>query len=194
MAMKWQQHHRAGRDRPRGPRTPVRSPGSVLAATPSDTPPSSPPADKLNPVWSSRWTGRQSGKRSKKPVWLPQKNLSCSNFSTTFQVIDALKALGWQMALFTLFHGRLSINGHTADGKQIDLWYQTTPRALSDVSHYRQVLTSHGFTGTRQLRPGHHAAMMTAPGDQERLAAYRNANSAKLGSEQAARRAPWQTC
>ena len=72
---------------------------------------------------------------------------------TTFGVIDALTSLGWQMAPFTLFHGHVHTTGHTADGRQIGLWYQTTPRALSDISHYRQVLTSHGFTGTRQLRP-----------------------------------------
>ena len=71
----------------------------------------------------------------------------------TFQVIDALTSIGWQMARFTLFRGHLHTTGNTADGGQLDLWYQTTPPTLSASSHYRQVLTSHGFTGTRQLRP-----------------------------------------
>jgi 8-oxo-dGTP pyrophosphatase MutT (NUDIX family) len=52
---------------------------------------------------------------------------------TTFRVIDVLTSLGWQTAPFTLFHGHVHTIGHTTDGRQIDLWYQTTPRTLSDV-------------------------------------------------------------
>jgi hypothetical protein len=86
---------------------------------------------------------------------------------TTFRVIDALTSLGWTTAPLTLFHGHVHTTGHTTDGRQIDLWYQTTPRALVDVSHYRQVLTSHGFTGTRQLRPDI-TLEWTAPDGQQR--------------------------
>lgn len=86
---------------------------------------------------------------------------------TTFRVMDALTSLGWKMAPFTLFHGHVHTSGHTTDSKQIDLWYQTTPRALSEASHYRDVLTSHGFTGARQLRPDI-ILRWTAPGGQQR--------------------------
>jgi hypothetical protein len=85
---------------------------------------------------------------------------------TTFRVLDALTSLGWQMAPFTLFHGHVHTAGETTDGRQIDLWYQTTPRALSDVSLYKEVLTSHGFTGTRQ-RPDI-SLRWTAPDGQQR--------------------------
>lgn len=86
---------------------------------------------------------------------------------TTFRVIDALTTLGWQMAPLTLFHGHVHTTGHTADSRQIELWYQTTPPALAARSQYRQVLTSHGFTGTRQLRPDI-VLQWTAPDGQQR--------------------------
>jgi hypothetical protein len=86
---------------------------------------------------------------------------------TTFRVIDALTSLGWQMAPLTLFHGHVHTTGRTPDGRRIDLWYQTTPPALAARSQYRQVLTAHGFTGTRQLRPDI-TLQWTAPDEQQR--------------------------
>ena len=65
---------------------------------------------------------------------------------TTFRVIDELRNGGWQVQPFALFEGHVHTSGLHGDGRQIDLWYQTTPSSLRHGSRYRDVLASHGFT------------------------------------------------
>ena len=72
---------------------------------------------------------------------------------TTFRVIDELRKHGWQMQPIALFEGHVHTSGHRHDGRQIDLWYQSTPPDLRSGSRYKQVLTSHGFSHQRGLRP-----------------------------------------
>jgi hypothetical protein len=91
---------------------------------------------------------------------------------TLFHVIDALRACGWQMRPFYLFAGSVRTRGHQQDGRQIRLWYQSTPPELAsgpelaNGSLYRQVLASHRFPRRSEFRPdmvlqwtdqGHHA-------------------------------------
>jgi hypothetical protein len=72
---------------------------------------------------------------------------------TTFRLVDALRENGWQVRPFHLFDGRVQTNGQRQDGRQIDLWYQSTPPALAAGSHYRQILASHSFPHRHELRP-----------------------------------------
>jgi hypothetical protein len=72
---------------------------------------------------------------------------------TTFRVIDELRKGGWQMQPFALFQGHVHTSGQRDDGRQIDLWYQSTPPDLRTGSRYRRVLTSHGFPRQGGLRP-----------------------------------------
>lgn len=50
---------------------------------------------------------------------------------TTFQILDALREQGWQLRPFHIFQGRLYLGGNQQDGRQINLWYQSTPPALA---------------------------------------------------------------
>jgi hypothetical protein len=72
---------------------------------------------------------------------------------TTFYLLDALREQGWQLRPFHLFRGRLHLGGTRQDGRQINLWYQSTPPALTAGSRYRQILTAHGFSHQHELRP-----------------------------------------
>jgi hypothetical protein len=72
---------------------------------------------------------------------------------TTFRVIDELRNGGWQMQPFALFEGRVHASGQRGDGRQIDLWYQSTPPDLRTRSRYKHVLASHGFSRQHGLRP-----------------------------------------
>jgi hypothetical protein len=72
---------------------------------------------------------------------------------TTFKVVDALNALGWQLRPFYLFRGKVRSHGQQADGRQIDLSYQTLPVDLGQGSKYRSTLAAHGFRRQADLRP-----------------------------------------
>jgi hypothetical protein len=72
---------------------------------------------------------------------------------TTFHLLDALREQGWRLRPFHLFQGRLHLGGNREDGRQINLWYQSTPPPLATGSRYRQVLTAHGFSHQHELRP-----------------------------------------
>jgi hypothetical protein len=72
---------------------------------------------------------------------------------TTFSLLDALQEQGWRLTPFRLFHGHLHVRGRRADGRQISVWYQSTPPELATGSLYRYVLTSHEFSHHHELRP-----------------------------------------
>lgn len=71
---------------------------------------------------------------------------------TLFRVMSALGVHGWNLEPLRLFRGAIETRGTSADGRQIDLWYQTTPRVLAS-SAYRQILARHEFRGQPDLRP-----------------------------------------
>ncbi|MEU8361060.1 hypothetical protein AB0C27_34095 [Nonomuraea sp. NPDC048882] len=71
----------------------------------------------------------------------------------TFRVIDSLQKIGWKMKPFYVFKGKVQSNGAHDDGRQISLWYQSTPPALGAASAYKQVLRAHSFTNVHELRP-----------------------------------------
>ena len=70
----------------------------------------------------------------------------------TFAIIEALRACGWHPGPLRLFRGHLRLAAQRGN-QRLDLWYQTTPRALAVSSRYTQVLRQHGFTQPSGLRP-----------------------------------------
>jgi hypothetical protein len=70
----------------------------------------------------------------------------------TFAVIDALEGCGWQTRPLRLFHGQLRLIAQR-DDERLELWYQTTPRALAASSRYTEVLRQHRFANPSGLRP-----------------------------------------
>jgi hypothetical protein len=83
----------------------------------------------------------------------------------TFAVIDALRTCGWHPGPLRLFRGQLRLAAQRGD-QRLDLWYQTTPRALAVSSRYTQVLRQHGFTHVIGLRPD--MILRRATDDRER--------------------------
>lgn len=72
---------------------------------------------------------------------------------TTFRLVDELALVGWRLHPFSLFRGRVHTRGVRADGRRIQLWYQSTPPDLALPSQYRHVLAAHGFPRQQDLRP-----------------------------------------
>ncbi len=72
---------------------------------------------------------------------------------TAFRLIDSLSEHGWPVQPFHLFHGSVQTRAQRQDGRQLTLWYQSTPPSLATGSRYRQVLASHGFAQNQELRP-----------------------------------------
>jgi hypothetical protein len=71
----------------------------------------------------------------------------------TFEIIDALNIEGWQLRPFRLFYGSVHTFGERADGRRLDLWYQSTPRNLATGEKYAAILRQHGVVDNRPLRP-----------------------------------------
>ncbi|NHO83152.1 hypothetical protein [Micromonospora sp. CMU55-4] len=72
---------------------------------------------------------------------------------TLFRVMASLGVHGWELQPLRLFRGAVETHGTSRDGRRIDLWYQSKPSVLADVSNYREVLARHGFQRPQDLRP-----------------------------------------
>jgi len=76
--------------------------------------------------------------------------------SGTFDLIDGLEETGWEVSRFRLFGipGALQLSA-IRGGSRIQLWYQQTPRALSEGSRYVSTLKEHAFPSAsiRSQRP-----------------------------------------
>ncbi|XVQ08097.1 hypothetical protein ACQP1W_36835 [Spirillospora sp. CA-255316] len=72
---------------------------------------------------------------------------------TTFRLMEALQEHGWKMAPFFTFQGAVQSNGVRQDGREVQLWYQSTPPELTAQSHYTGVLAAHKFRSIQVLRP-----------------------------------------
>lgn len=71
----------------------------------------------------------------------------------TFRVIDSLQKAGWKLKPFYTFKGSVQSRGAHSDGREISLWYQSTPEELAGESPYKQVLKAHSFSRIHDLRP-----------------------------------------
>jgi hypothetical protein len=70
-----------------------------------------------------------------------------------FGVLDALKALGWNVPKLRVFKGRLT-GSATRNDQRLNVWYQTAPAALRNGSRYVRALEQHSFESPLQdLRP-----------------------------------------
>ena len=69
----------------------------------------------------------------------------------TIRTLDALRLQGWKLGKLGLFEGALRLRGHR-DDVAIEVFYQSTPSALSRRSVYRSVQQSHAMT-IGALRP-----------------------------------------
>jgi hypothetical protein len=63
----------------------------------------------------------------------------------TFTLLDDLQSLGWTLDRLRLWQGAIRIQG-TRDGATLDIAYQSTPRALSTGSIYRQAQQHHDIS------------------------------------------------
>jgi hypothetical protein len=70
----------------------------------------------------------------------------------TFDTIDALRTIGWDLSPLHLFEGRLRIHG-TRGNEALTLWYQATPQQWRHTSRYVATLREHGFSRPSDLRP-----------------------------------------
>jgi hypothetical protein len=69
----------------------------------------------------------------------------------TFETLNALKNLGWNLGRLGLFQGALKLAGHR-NGDRLELAYQHTPQRLSSGSIYRTTQQVHGLS-VGGLRP-----------------------------------------
>jgi hypothetical protein len=72
---------------------------------------------------------------------------------TTFAIVDALRMSGWPLQPFHLVEGKIRSQGRRADGRTIQLWYQSSPRQFIVASRYRHILQQHTFSHQLPLRP-----------------------------------------
>lgn len=63
----------------------------------------------------------------------------------TFEVIKALREVGWRMSRLGLFRGSLRMFG-TRGGQRLEVTYQRTPPSLGRGSRYAKVQAAHGIT------------------------------------------------
>jgi hypothetical protein len=63
----------------------------------------------------------------------------------TFQVLDALRLLGWTLGRLGLFEGALRLTG-VRGGERLEVTYQAIPRELSRHSVYRTIQVAHDLT------------------------------------------------
>ncbi len=70
----------------------------------------------------------------------------------TFNILDALANLGWQVPPLRLFAGSLHLTARR-NHERLDLWYQTVPQQLRTSSRYIETLIAHGFASPADLRP-----------------------------------------
>jgi hypothetical protein len=62
----------------------------------------------------------------------------------TFMILNALEGMGWKLDRLRLFEGSLRIDGERGQDK-VEITYQSTPRALSTGSLYRDVQRRHAL-------------------------------------------------
>lgn len=86
--------------------------------------------------------------------------LATSTASTIFELtclfglLDALSGTGWAVEPLRLFAGTLRLGAkRSADGSEVDLYYQALPPALGAGSRYLSILQSHGIAQQVQQRP-----------------------------------------
>jgi hypothetical protein len=72
---------------------------------------------------------------------------------TTFRLMEELRAHGWPLTQFQFHQESPYAQGRRNDGRQLHLWYDSTPKDLGAGSQYKQTLAAHGFSGQRDLRP-----------------------------------------
>jgi hypothetical protein len=60
---------------------------------------------------------------------------------------------GWPLQPFHLVEGKIRSRGRRADGRTIQLWYQSSPRQFIVASRYRHILQQHTFPHQLPLRP-----------------------------------------
>jgi hypothetical protein len=70
---------------------------------------------------------------------------------STFETLDALRALGWKLGRLGLFRGSLRIGG-SRGGERLEVRYQGVPRLLRTSSTYRHMQIAHGIA-PGMLRP-----------------------------------------
>jgi hypothetical protein len=69
-----------------------------------------------------------------------------------FAIERALRSLGWSVTRPGLVRSGLFLTAQR-DGSELDLYYQHTPRELSEGSIYREIQRKHAFRGTGSLIP-----------------------------------------